>query len=197
MCLDGVRSKALEDALDDIFRRAVRGVDGKVRLAVPGQALVPAFREACAIGENRTDGTALMGGAAGDHGLEGRFEKDDEGVAKSREEVAGCALFERTASESQDEVVIGAGGERFADDVGFEIAESGLTATGEDIGNGHGGAGFDQHVGIEEVPAKPLGEQSADRGFARTHETGEDHPRRVGRRQIRRWLRPAHALLII
>ncbi len=197
MCLDVVRSKALKDALDDIFRRAVRGVDGEVGLAVPGEALAPAFREALPVGENRSDGTALMGGAAGDHGLEGRFEKDDEGVAKSREEVAGCALFERTASKSQDEVVIGAGGERFADDFGFQIAEGGLTATGEDIGNGHGGAGFDQYVGIEELPAKTLGEQSADRGLARTHETGEDHPRRVGRRQSRHWLRPAHALLII
>ena len=105
MCLDVVRSKALKDALDDILRRAVRGVDGEVRLAVPGKALAPAFREALPVSEHRTNGPPSWVAQRAIMVSRGASRKTTACRGEPGEEVAGCALFERAAAKSQDQVV--------------------------------------------------------------------------------------------
>ena len=105
-----------------------------------------------------------MGGLADAvlHGFEGAIEPDGDAVVF--EQVAVDGLGEGAAAEGQD------GGtaafdpaDVLADDAGFDAAEFGLAAGGEDFGDGGFFGGFDFGIGIEEAPAQIDGRDGGPR----------------------------------
>jgi hypothetical protein len=66
--------------------------------------------------------------------------------------------------------------------LGFELAEVALAVGGEDGRDGEAGAGLDEGVEVEEVPAEAGGEQAAYGGLAGAHEAGEDEAAEMGGR---------------
>jgi len=52
---------------------------------------------------------------------------------------------------------------------------------GEELGDGGVGAGFEMGVEVEEVPVEAGGEETADGGFACSHEAGEDEAMEISR----------------
>src|ERR1700761_720645 len=109
-----------------------------MRVAVIRKARVESAEEAFAVGEDRTFGGTGLFEAAGYKDVQRRFEEENAGVIERGEEIAGSGGFECASAEGENEIAaLGL----VADGFGLEVAKGGLSALGEDLGNGFSGAG--------------------------------------------------------
>src|ERR1019366_3497416 len=62
---------------------------------------------------------------------------------------------------------------KFADNLPFQRAKNRLAVLGKNIGDGASSAALDEVIRVEKIKMQQLGDQVANRGLARAHETDE------------------------
>ncbi len=158
--LAGSKIGRAEDGVCDLGRRESVYDNGDVGGAVERQATLVASLEIRVIGE---DGAGVLGtAAASQRGWQSDFEMDEESTGAVEQQVASCIPFDCAAAEGENQSI---GGREAGDGGMFAVAEGGFAVTGEELGDGHAGFGFKDVIGVEEAPAKTLGDERADGGF--------------------------------
>ena len=114
------------------------------------------------------------GGAAREKNVDGSIEPDHRD-ARAVEKFGSALLGVGAAAESKDSGLVKLDGtaEGRTQLLSFKLAKGGLTMSLEKFRDGDASGFLDALVEVNETPAELLGKASADRAFARTHETGE------------------------
>jgi hypothetical protein len=165
--------------LEPRLRSAGVGEDG-ARLAEQGGGGFAAMSRHAVAGRaaGAEFGIERLHHAAVEEDREWRVEKDGGGAGGLLEEQAIGEDLRRAAAQREDDVVAAEGG---CERLRLDMAEVRLAVRGEDGGNGHGGAGFNEGVEVEEVPAEACREEAAGRGLAGAHEAGENESAVTGK----------------
>ena len=167
----GGRNDAAAKNFGNDLRRLAGAIDAKIGRLIGRKALRMELPEAGFIAKERAAG---HGHAASEKNFNGRIEPEDRDGGGAKK-LRAALLSVRAAAESEDcafaEFTDAAEGG--AELIGFQLAEGRLAVALEELRDGNAGGGFDAVIEIDEAPAELAGEESADSGFAGTHESGE------------------------
>jgi len=168
--------EAAEEGVDGLVGGLAGGVDCEVgEAAVEGVAFLEAELGGGGVFEDRA--SDVLQHATVEEGGEGGVEEDGEGGGSLFEEEAVGEFFGSSAAKGKDGVIAAESG---GEGGGFEAAEVGFAVALEELWDGGSGAGFKVGVEVEELPCETGGEETADGGLPRSHETGQDEPTEMG-----------------
>ena len=178
----GSNNAAAENFRDDLggFAGTVNAIVGEL---IGRQTLRVERAEAGFIAKKRAPG---HGHATREEDVE-RGVQPEDGRMRSTEKFGAAGLRVGSAAESEDGAffVFGGASQGGAELIGFDLAESRLAESFEDLRDFQTSGFFDALIEIHKAPGKLAGEQRADGSLAGAHKTGEAQDRDAGLRPAR------------